>query len=73
MQISEIKAFQRAVGHAAWNLNLDAFAERIGSSSDHEYTRSKFLEFTELNKNLSRFDAETLGKIINEPVFNAET
>jgi hypothetical protein len=68
MMISEIKAFQRAVGHAAWNLNLDAFAVRIGSSPDHEYTQSKFREFTELNRQLTRFDAETLGKIINEPV-----
>jgi hypothetical protein len=72
MQISEIKAFQKWVGHAAWNLNLDAFAERIGSSPEHEYTRSKFREFTELNRSLSRFDAETLGRIINEPVIDAD-
>lgn len=70
MLISEIKAFQKAVSYAAWNLNLDAFAERIGSSPEHEYTRNKFREFTELNRSLSRFDAETLGRVINEPLVN---
>ena len=72
MQISEIKAFQKYVGHAAWSLNLDDFAKRIGSSAEHEYTRTKFKEFSELNRVLGRFDAETLGKIINEPVFETE-
>lgn len=35
----QIKEFQRAIGTAAWNLNLDRFADAIGASPEHDYTR----------------------------------
>lgn len=63
LSIGEIKQFSRAISTAAWNLNLDRFAEKLGHDPEHAYTREKFLEFQKLNKLLAGFDAESLAKI----------
>ena len=64
MDAEQIKQLQKAVGVAQWKLGLDKFAEAIGSSPDHDYTRDKFREFQSLNKALNRFDPETLAKVL---------
>lgn len=63
MTIEEVKQFQEAVGTAAWNLNLDRFAEKLGHDPEHSYTRGKFLEFQKMAKIVGAFDAETLVRI----------
>ena len=65
MTPEEIKQFQRAVGKASWTMDLWKFAEALGQDVDHEHTKEKFRQFQELNKALSRFDPETLAKLIN--------
>jgi len=65
MDANEIKQVQQAIGKASWSLDLWKFADAIGSSADHDYTKDKFREFQALSKSLSRFDSETLAKIVN--------
>jgi hypothetical protein len=64
MTREDIKAFQQAVGTAAWKLSLDKFGDAIGASPEHDYTRDKFKQLTALNKALSQFDPDTLLLII---------
>ena len=63
--IEEVKQFQKAVGTAAWKLDLWKFAEAMGQDADHEYTKDKFRQLNALSKAMSAFDTETLTKIIN--------
>jgi hypothetical protein len=64
LSTGEVKQFQRAIGTAAWNLNLDKFAEKFGHNPEDSYTQEKFREFQRLAKAIAGFDAETLSKII---------
>jgi hypothetical protein len=64
MDAEQVKQFQKAVGVAHWKLGLEKFAEAIGSDPAHEYTQSKLQDFQFLSKALSRFDPETLAKVI---------
>lgn len=65
LSTGEVRQFQRAIGTAAWNLNLDRFAEKFGHDPEHAYTQEKFLAFQKLAKAVGEFDAESLAKIIN--------
>jgi len=60
----QIKELQQAIGTAAWNLNLDRFAEATGQNPEHDYTREKFKTLSALSKNISQFEPETLQKIL---------
>lgn len=64
MNTEEIRAFQKQIGTAAWKIDFYDFAERIGQSPQHAHTQTMWAAFTNLNKALNRFDAETLGKIV---------
>lgn len=70
LSIGEIKQFQRAISTAAWKLDLWKFAEVLGSNADHDWTKEKFKEFSELNRAINKFDVETLTRIINEGIRN---
>jgi hypothetical protein len=65
MDASEIKQLQESVGKAYWNMNLDQFADALSMDAEHGYTQDKFRGFQNFAKALSRFDAETLTKILN--------
>lgn len=65
MTIDEVKQFQKAIGKAAWNLDLWKLAEVLGSNAEHDWTKEKFKQLSELSRAASMFDAETLARIIN--------
>lgn len=65
MTKDQVREFQQAIGKASWNMDLWTFATALGSDADHDYTKKKFREFQELNKSLSRFDSDTLARILN--------
>lgn len=64
MTTEQIKELQQGIGTAAWRLNLDRFAEATGWNPEHGYTQDQFKAFAALSKSLSRFDPETLVKLI---------
>lgn len=64
MTTEQIKELQQGVNTAAWKLNLDRFAEATGWNLGHGYTQDQFKAFSALSKSLSRFDPETLEKLI---------
>lgn len=61
----QIRDLQQALGKAYWNMNLDRFAEAIGSDPEHGYTQDRFRDFTTFVKALGRFTPHVLAKIIN--------
>lgn len=65
MTTDQIIEFKKGIGSAVWKMDLRRFAEIIDSDARHQYTQDKFKELSMLSKALSRFDAETLAKIIN--------
>jgi hypothetical protein len=65
MNATDTKHLQQAISRAAWTLDLWKFAEAMGHDASHNYTQGKFREFQALAKSLSKFDADTLTKIVN--------
>jgi hypothetical protein len=61
---AEIKQFQQAISTATWKLGLDRFAEATGWNPEHGYTQDQFKAFSALSTAFSRFDPETLLKLI---------
>lgn len=55
LSIGEIRQVQRAISTAAWKLDLWKFAEVLGSNADHDWTKEKFKEFSELSRAINKF------------------
>jgi hypothetical protein len=64
MTTQDIKELQQGIGTAAWKLDLNRFAEATGWNPEHGYTQDQFRAFVALSKSLSRFDPETLLKLV---------
>lgn len=63
--IEQVRSFQRALSTAQWKLDLYKFATAIDEDPRHQHAQSMFRVFTDANKAINRFDAETLTKILN--------
>lgn len=64
MTKEEVAKLQKTIGTAAWKMDFYDFAERVGQSPQHAHTQTMWAAFTNLNKALNRFDAETLSRIL---------
>jgi hypothetical protein len=64
MTTKDIKELQQGISTAAWKLGLNMFAEATGWNPEHDYTQDQFRAFAALSKSLSRFDPETLLKLV---------
>ncbi len=64
MNPEQIQAICIAIGSFAWNNDFDQFCQVCGFNPDHSYSMEKWSEFQQLNRSLSRFDNETITKIV---------
>ena len=62
MNAQSIKEFQTAIAKTHWRLDFEEFCKRTGFVGG--YAEQKWWEWRKLNEILSKYDAETLAKIV---------
>jgi hypothetical protein len=64
MSNEQIQAICTAIGSFAWNNDFEQFCKVCDFNPEHSYSMEKWREFVALNRSLSKFDSETISKIV---------
>lgn len=62
MTADMIKTFQESLNKIHWNMDFNEFCKRTGWVGD--YAQQKWRDWQSLHSALSKFDPETLAKIV---------
>lgn len=64
MSNEQIETVCTAIGTFAWNNDFEQFCKVCDFNPEHAYSMEKWSEFQNLNRSLSRFDNDTISKIV---------